>query len=172
VATASSNEVDEIRRRMAQIRRELHEDVRDVVASAEAVTDWRRYLRMYPWLTLGLPFAVGYLIVPKRRRKIPRDIATQADVAQVREVVQSVAEKAREEPPKEKAKKGLFAMAWGLAAPIAIRAVQGYAIQFLENWIHQQQEQMQMGAGPPTPPPQPSAPGARGPGRMRGPGDY
>ena len=52
-----SNEVDEIRRQMAQIRRELHEDVQGVVAGAEAVADWRRYIRLYPWAAVGA--AVG-----------------------------------------------------------------------------------------------------------------
>ena len=36
MATAT-NEIEEIRRQMAQIRRELHEDVQEVVAGAEAV---------------------------------------------------------------------------------------------------------------------------------------
>jgi len=153
VATAT-NDIDEIRRKMAQIRRELHEDVREVVASAEAVTDWRRYIRMYPWAALGVAAAAGYLIVPKKRRSIPKDIATHADVAQVREVVEDA--KARKKP-----RKGLIGLALGFAAPIALRAAQGYAVQFLESWIVQQQ----MAAGPP-PSGHPEVPG--GAGRPRG----
>jgi hypothetical protein len=153
VATAT-NDVDEIRRKMAQIRRELHEDVRDVVASAEAVTDWRRYIRMYPWAALGLAAVAGFLIVPKRHRTIPPDIATHADVAQVREVVEEV-------KAKKKSRKGLIGAALGFAVPIALRAAQGYAVQYLESWILQQQ----MAAGPP-PSDQPDVPG--GASRPRG----
>ncbi len=154
MATAS-NEIDEIRRRMAEIRRELHQDVREVVASAEAVTDWRRYIRMYPWGALGAAFTVGYLIVPNRHRTVPPDVATQADVAEVREAVVGT---------QEKTKKGVFAAAWGLMAPIGVRAAQSYAIQFIENWMQQQ-----AAAGPP--PHQPSAPGGPRPGRTSGPCD-
>ncbi|MEA2631568.1 MAG: hypothetical protein QOE66_1787, partial [Chloroflexota bacterium] len=84
MATAT-NEIEEIRRQMAQIRRELHEDVQEVVAGAEAVADWRRYIRMYPWAAVGIATATGYLIVPKRRRSVPRDVARQSDVAEMRE---------------------------------------------------------------------------------------
>src|SRR4051812_33689185 len=104
---------------MAQIRRELHEDVREVVASAEAVTDWKRYIRMYPWAAIGVAVAVGYLVVPRRHRTVPSDIATQADVAKVREVVRDAKKEA-----KEPARKGLIGMALGFAAPIALRAAQ------------------------------------------------
>ncbi len=38
-----SNDVDEIYHRMAVIRRELHTNVRESVAGAEAVVDWGRY---------------------------------------------------------------------------------------------------------------------------------
>ena len=76
MATAS-NDIDSIRQQMAQIRHELHQDVRGVVVNAEAVTDWRRYYRMSPWASLAAAFAVGYLVVPKRRRKSPRDLATR-----------------------------------------------------------------------------------------------
>jgi len=153
VATAT-NDVDQIRRRMAEIRRELHEDVREVVASAEAVTDWRRYIRMYPWAALGVAVAVGYLIVPRRHRTLPQDLATHADVARVREVV-------KEAKVKDKARKGLIGAAFGFLIPIAMRAAQGYAVQYLEHWILQQQ----MAAGPP-PTDEPGAPG--GTGRPRG----
>jgi hypothetical protein len=151
---AATTEVDEIRRRMAQIRRELHEDVRGVVSSAEAVTDWRRYIRMYPWAALGVAAAAGYLIVPRRHRTIPTDIATQADVAQVREVV-------KDAKAEKKSRKGLIGAAFGFAVPIALRAAQGYAVQYLEHYLQQQQA----AAGPP-PTGHPEAPG--GVGRPRG----
>ena len=160
MATAT-NEVHEILRQMARIRRELHEDVREVVASAEAVTDWRRYIRMYPWASLGATFAVGYLIVPKRRRTIPHGIATRADLDRVREAV----EESREQP-KAKSRKGLLGSIFGLIGPVAVRTAQTYAVQYLESWLARQMQQ-QRAAGPP--PLHPQAPG--GPGPVGGPGN-
>jgi len=158
-APADSNE---IQRRMAQIRRDLHEDVRGVVASAEAVTDWRRYIRNYPWTAMGVALAAGYLVVPRRHRSVPHDLATHADVARVREVVEGTRDKAEGTREKEKEaskeRKGLLAMAMALLGPVALRAAQGYAVSYLENWIVQQQA---MAAGPP-PQGQARAPGGTG----------
>ncbi len=158
MATASTD-TDEIRRQMAQIRRELHEDVRDVVEKAEAVADWHRYIRQYPWPSLGAAFAIGYLIVPKRRRSVPKDVARQADVEQVRAAVAEAVEPERTKE-KEKTKRGLIAAAWAMLSPVAIRLAQGYAVNYLESWLLQQQAQ-QAAAGP-------RAPG--GPGRAGRPG--
>jgi len=156
VATAS-NDIDAIRRQMAQIRRELHEDVQEVVAGAEAVTDWRRYVRSYPWPAVGVAFAVGYLVVPKRRRSVPRDIARQADVAGVREELRQ----ARAIVPEEKKRgKGFIAAGFGLLAPMAWRLAQNYAMGYLEQWIAQQQQQYMTATGPP--PAAPGRPGAAG----------
>jgi len=143
---------------MAQIRHELHQDVRGVVQNAEAATDWRRYYRMYPWASLAVAFAVGYLIVPKRRRKIPRDIVTRADLAQVREDVQEA-----KEPAKKAASKGIMGALFGMLVPVVVRAAQGYAVQYFETWLAQQQNVL-AGLGAAAHP----APG--GPGRPTGPG--
>src|SRR5438874_49626 len=115
------NEADQIRREMALIRRELHDDVREVVATASAVTDWRRYLTAYPWVSLGAAFAVGYLIVPRRRKKV----ATQSDVSKVREAVESTRQtvvesaKAKDDDSKKR-RKGLIGAALGIITPLAI----------------------------------------------------
>jgi hypothetical protein len=162
VATATrSSDVDEIRRQMAQIRRDLHQDVREVVASAEAVTDWHRYIRKYPWAAVGGAALLGYLVVPRRHRRVPPDLATQADVAQVRAAVEQTRETPKEPEPK---RKGVVGMALAIIGPVALRAAQGYAVQYLENWIVQQQLQASV-AGPPPPGPA-RAPGD--PGRPRG----
>jgi hypothetical protein len=158
VATAP-NDVDEIRRQMAQIRRELHRDVREVVAGAEAVTDWQRHIRNHPWISLGSAFALGYLLVPRRHRHVPSDVATQAGVAStVREAIQETAE-AAQTAPREKRRGGLVRKAFGLVGPLAARVAQGYAMQFLENWLAQQ-------AAAQPGPAEPSVPGGppRGPG--------
>ena len=169
MATAS-NDIDSIRQQMAQIRHELHQDVRGVVENAEAVTDWRRYFRMYPWPSLAVAFAIGYLIVPKRRRKIPRDLMTRADLAQVREAVQET-----KEPAKKAASKGLLGALFGMVVPVVVRAAQGYAMQYFETWLAQQQNLLAgLGAAPPQAPGGPGRPSSPGqpssPGRTPTPG--
>jgi hypothetical protein len=124
-------EIDDIRRKMAQIRRDLHADVQGVVQGAEAATDWRRFIRGYPWASMGVALAVGYVIVP-RRQKAPTLQLAPAEIAR------AVATEAPSAPePEKKQGKGLLGTAFGLLAPIALRAVQGYALQFAEQWLAQ-----------------------------------
>ena len=113
---------------MAQIRRDLHADVQGVVQGAEAATDWRRYIRDYPWASLGAALVVGYMVVPRKQQ------ATTIHLAPT-EPVRTIAAEAP--PPVEEKKKGksLLGMAFGMLAPVALRAAQGYALQFAEQWM-------------------------------------
>ena len=129
--STASPEVDDIRRQMAQIRRDLHKDVQNVVEGAESVTDWRRLFRNYPWASMGVALAVGYLIVPRKRRPTTTLQVAPAEIARFASV----------EPPApleiEKKGKGLLGTVFGFVAPIAFRAAQGYALQFAEQWMAQ-----------------------------------
>ncbi len=134
---------------MAKIRLELHEDVRGVVEGAEAATDWRRYIRNYPWASVGLALAVGYLIIPRRHRSTASTIQLAAsEFARTLEPARARESEPEQERPKEKKKgKSLFGMAFGLVAPMAWRAAQGYAMQFAEQWLAQQMAKQQMAGG-------------------------
>jgi hypothetical protein len=129
VSTAPS-EPDEIRRNMAQIRRDLHNDVRGVVEGAEAATDWRRFIRNFPWASMGVAVAVGYLIVPRKHQAI-----TTMQIAPA-EIARAIASEPSN-PVEAKKSKGLLGSVFGLVAPIAFRAAQGYALQFAEQWMAQ-----------------------------------
>ncbi len=156
MATAP-NEIDDIRRQMARIRRELHEDVRDVVKGAEAVSDWRHYMRMYPWATVVAAAAIGYFVVPKRRKPAIK----AAEVAQaVAAVMPQMVLPTHAASPKPS--KGLIRGALGLLTPIALRAAQNYATHFASNWIAQQQAQM--AAAGMAPHPESPSPGVTMPG--------
>src|SRR6185437_97384 len=123
-------EFDDIRRKMAQIRRDLHEDVRGVVEGAEAATDWRRFIRNYPWASMGVALAVGYMIVPRKHHPTSTLQVTPGEMAR------AIAAEAPK--PVEAGKgKGLLGSVFGLVAPVALRAVQGYALQFAEQWMAQ-----------------------------------
>ena len=57
-----------ILQRMKDVRRDLDEDVQEIVEGARDMGKWRYYVRTYPWLCLGAAVAAGYLIVPRRSR--------------------------------------------------------------------------------------------------------
>ncbi len=135
------SETDEIRRHMAQIRHELHEDVQGVVKGAEAATDWRRYVRNYPWVTVGVAFGIGYLIVPRRSQQPVGTTVNFSQADQARPGVYSAPPAA--EPEKKKKGKGLFRTVIGLAAPFVLRSAQGYALQFFEQYLAQKMSQQQ-----------------------------
>ena len=75
-----SNDIDEIYHRMAVIRRELHTNVRESVAGAEAVVDWGKYTWTYPWIALGAAAAVGYLVYTGSRQRVVTETASLTDV--------------------------------------------------------------------------------------------
>jgi len=123
-------EADEIRRQMAEIRSQLHEDVREVVNVASSATDWRSYLRGHPWLAIGLAFTSGYLLVPRRSR--PTTLVVQQPGVELRNL-----------PAAEKVEKPrrLPLVRWllGAVGPIALRAAQSYALNHVENLLANQQ---------------------------------
>jgi hypothetical protein len=155
MATAKSvptEDVNEIQRRMAQIRRELHEEVKEAVKGAQSLTDWRSQVKSHPWLALGAAAAIGYMIVPKRRRPETPTIVTVNPVAA--SPVSSPSAPSSSSPPR-KGRFGLLGSAFSLVAPIAVRAAQNYAIQYMEQFLAAQQG----GIGP-VPGPDPSSRGA------------
>lgn len=165
-AKPTSAEIIEIQRRMAQVRHELHEEVREAVKGAQSLTDWRSQVRNHPWLALGAAVALGYLLVPKRRHEpAPTIVAVGPQPA-------ALPTAAATEEPKRKKRWGLIGSAVGMLAPVAVRAAQNYAIQYLEQWLAAQQA---AGGGPlpggglmPGAPTSPHGHGA-GPGRAGGP---
>jgi hypothetical protein len=145
MATAKSIptvDMNDIQRRMAQIRHELHEEVREAVKGAQSLTDWRSQVRNHPWLALGAAAAVGYMIVPKRRRPETPTIVTVNPVS-AGTGRDSSAQAPPSSPPR-RGRLGILGSAFSLISPIAVRAAQNYAIQYLEQWLAAQQS----GTGP------------------------
>jgi hypothetical protein len=157
VATASTTNADDIRRKMAQIRVELHQDVQGLVAGTEAASDWKYYVRHYPWAAIGAAALVGFLIVPRKRRSVTATAHQAAEVA-VQKVVEQVtgavngnghvasgligpkveaAAKGKAEKS-EKSRAGLFGLALGFAGPILKRLAQTYVTSHLETFLAQQ----------------------------------
>jgi hypothetical protein len=169
IVAMATNEIDEIRKSMARIRRDLHEDVRGVVESAEAVTDWRHWIRDYPWASMAAAAAIGFVLVPKRRKTVKPEAVAQAVAAQIQPAMQQAAQAAAVEGPKKRGR-GLIGAGLGLLAPIALRAAQNYATHFVSNWIAGQQEQFAHAMASSGPGPQPGMGPGHGPGFGMGPG--
>jgi len=68
---STDDSAEKVRRRMAQLRRELECDVREVSRGARVMTDWKFYVRKFPWAVAGVALVAGYLLVPKKK---PADI--------------------------------------------------------------------------------------------------
>lgn len=174
-SAARPADADEIRRRMAQIRRELHEDMQGVVAGAEAASDPRRYVHRYPWLFVVLAVLLGYLLVPRRRRsvtEVAEQVAerTRAEIEAVAQTIPSANGRSTSRAPQGRSlagrllraatggstardtgqrQAGVTGMLFGLVTPIALRAVQSYAAHRVEQWLAQQQLHAQApGLGP------------------------
>jgi hypothetical protein len=64
------DQAETIRRRMAELRRELACDVREVSRSAKAMTEPSYYVKKFPWATLAVAAGVGFLLIPKKRKEV------------------------------------------------------------------------------------------------------
>ena len=115
---------------MAVIRRDLHTNVSESVAGAEAVIDWGRYTWTYPWIALGGAAAVGYLIYTSGHPKFRADTASPADGAEAGEPVAGVRAKGQE---RWRIGQNLLLAAWGFLFPVAVRAGQNYLLHWLEQ---------------------------------------
>ena len=50
---STEDSAEKIRRRMAELRRDLDVDVREVERGARVMTDWKFYARKFPWAVAG-----------------------------------------------------------------------------------------------------------------------
>jgi hypothetical protein len=124
------NDVDEIFQRMAVIRRELHTNVRESVAGAEAFADWGRFTWTYPWIALGAAAAVGYVVYTSGHQTAREDISSLADGSKAGECV--VGARAKGQGISGIGPKILLA-AWDIVFPVAVRAGQNYLLHMLEQ---------------------------------------
>jgi hypothetical protein len=134
--SAIPDDVQQIRRDMALIRRDLQQSVQGVVETANAATDWRSYLVAHPWLFLGGAVATGYWLVPRRH---PKPV-TPADLSEVRDVLESTGESVvqavrQTQNAADRRTKSLSGAALAILTPLAIRLAQGYALRYLEAWL-------------------------------------
>jgi hypothetical protein len=108
-----SDEAERIRRQMQNVRQEMGHDVHAVVERAKELSDWRYYVRRYPWICAGSAVALGFLAMPGRRsRALPPD--TESLISQLNKHGLTVA-------ASKAASGGLLAQALTIAGPIVLR---------------------------------------------------
>ncbi len=127
---------DSIREQMKDVRCEIAEDMDDVVASAREMTDWRVYVKRYPWACLGAAAAVGFVVVPKRVEVTSPDIDTLLALAKQNKLVV-------ETNPKAQAKSGLAGTMLGLVGNALLRAGVAYVGQQMGNFTGEQAADVQ-----------------------------
>jgi hypothetical protein len=69
---------DDLERKLAKMRSVLDQDVRDLANQARTMVDWRYHFRSHVWLYCGGAAALGFMLVPYRRRplKVEASIVT------------------------------------------------------------------------------------------------
>lgn len=65
-----NDKAEEIRQRMLQVRNDIDGDVDELVVAAKALVDWKEYVRSAPWATAGLACALGFMIVPAKKKMV------------------------------------------------------------------------------------------------------
>jgi hypothetical protein len=131
VKTMNSTDTEDIQRRMAQIRHEMHEDVRGAVQGAQSLTDWRSAVKSRPWLSVGIAFVAGYLVVPRRRTTLA-PVVTVAGLSPGHAV--AVPDSATVSGTRGRTRNTL-GIVFSLVAPVLVRAAQSYVAQHLEEWL-------------------------------------
>jgi len=117
---------DRVRRDMRCIRRELGDNVEELVENAERLMDWRYYVDRYPWATVGAAALIGYLLVPRRIVTLPTD---QHSLTQLVDRIAPAIAPPEKQKPQSSWLSNLISMGTGLL----MRAAAGYATQQLSK---------------------------------------
>jgi hypothetical protein len=136
------SQVDDIRRQMALIRRDMHSDVSGVVSDVESAMDWRSVIRNHPYISVGVGLAAGYFLVPRRkpdvRRAAPSQIAAAITPETLAAAASRVAEPPRKpEPPPKSLRRQFLGWGVGMLWPLVSQSVRAYAAMWVEDQIKQ-----------------------------------
>jgi hypothetical protein len=130
---------------MTRIRCNLNEGVDGIVENAKVMSDWRFYVRSYPWACVGAAVALGYLIVPARLEIMRPDPETLAELAKQNRLLV----KPEAEPQKRGGLTGAFL---SLLAGAAMRGVTSYATGVASQAMAQQAARYRRPTGAPKGP--------------------
>lgn len=114
---------------MAQVRKAVRSDVQNIADSTREMSDWRVYVRRYPWVMVGGAAVLGYLIVPRRLNLISPDADALRELAKRNNLV------VKSEPHRA-ARPGIAKTALAIIANAAIRSAVAYAGNALATKSH------------------------------------
>lgn len=117
-------DVADIQRQMSEIRGEMRHDMQTLVTNARTLSDWRYYVRNYPWACLGAAAFAGYLLVPPR-------IAVAAPAPASREP----APRTHGEQKEKEQKKGLAGVVMGMVMSAALQGASGIAKNMVTHYL-------------------------------------
>jgi hypothetical protein len=130
VETKDKDDVDDIRRRMLEIRTGLASEVKEIRHHARRLADWHYYLGRFPWASLAAAAVAGYLVIPKRPRVVQADADTLAKLARHNHlVVQTV----KDDRAKKSMGGALSAAALGLLAQVGKSYATGQIQKFFKH---------------------------------------
>lgn len=120
-----------IRHQMDTIRASLGSDMEGLKSDAEQLTDWRYYVRTFPWASLGAAVALGYLVIPRRLEIISPDEKVLEQLAKHNRLVV-------EHRPKGEDRRSLLGSMASMTGNMLLRAGIAYASQQLGKVAGQQ----------------------------------
>lgn len=123
---------ERLRQEMRTIRRELGQEVEDLVENAEQLMEWRYYVRRFPWASLSVAALLGYFVVPQRQVTLPTDEHTLARLADRLPL---------HGKPSEPKKQSTFGWLLSMGTGMALRAASAYLSQQVSKVMAQQQQQ-------------------------------
>lgn len=132
VTTESPPSADRLRQEMRTIRRELGQEVEDLVEHAEQLMEWRYYVRRFPWASVSVAALVGYFVVPQRIVTLPTDEHTLSRLTDRLPL---------HGKPSEPKKQSMFGWLLSLGTGMALRAASAYLSQQVSKVMAQQQQQ-------------------------------
>ena len=119
---------DEIRRQMCSIREQLPHEADEVIAGARQLVQWRYYVREYPWASLGVAAALGYLAIPRRLEIMRPDPADIAKLAKNNQLV------VRQQPETAQ-RRSMVDTAVAMAGNALLRASVAFVSQQAGKWV-------------------------------------
>lgn len=125
---SQNDQAQEIRRQMEHVRQDMRVEMDDIVQNARALSDWRFYVRSYPWACLAAAAGLGYMVIPRRLEVVSPDAATLEQLAKKHRLVV----KPDTEPQEKKSMVNKF---FTFAASMAMRGALAYAGQAMGKFL-------------------------------------
>jgi ElaB/YqjD/DUF883 family membrane-anchored ribosome-binding protein len=116
---------EELRRQMRTIRREMGEDLEEIVGQAERLLDWRYYVRQHPWKLVGVAACLGCFVAWRLSKRTP----IQAKPLQHAQILQGRPQQQARPQQLERTKSVLLGSLLGLGGDMLLRAALNYTAE-------------------------------------------